>query len=48
MNWTFIVGATCGALAVVAAEALMIIVWTFKVIKDGILDETSEVDSEKI
>lgn len=48
MNWTFIVGMTCGALAVVAAEALMIIVWTFKGIKDGILDETSEVDSEEI
>ena len=45
MNWRFIVGMTCGALSVIGIEALMIIVWTFKGIKDGLLDETSEVDS---
>ena len=42
MDWTFIVGIVCGALGVVGVEAMMIIVWVLKGIKEGCIDEKSE------
>ena len=49
MNWTFIVGALCGATIVLIGEAIMIIGLTLKGLKDGVLgNETTKTDTEEI
>ena len=48
MNYDMVLGMLSGAMAVVAIEGVVIFYWTFKGIKDGIFDETSENYTKKI
>ena len=48
MNFDVAINMLCGAFLTLAVEGLVIVYWTFKGIKDGIFDETSESDTEKI
>ena len=43
-----VLGMLFGAFAIVAIEGVIVLFWTFKGIKDGILNETSENYTEKI
>lgn len=48
MNYTFILGALCGATVVLVFEAVLILACVFKGVKEGILNEKSESDSLEI
>lgn len=48
MDYTFIVGALCGATAVLVFEAVFVLTCVFKGVKEGILNEKGKSDSLEI